>query len=231
MVSDTTHFPIYITGLFVVCIIYTYYTFYKSAGCSKPFLWLAFFWMVVQGVLAKTGFYLDFDARPPRFLLAVSPPILAIALLFITTKGRRFINKLSVKSITLLHIVRVPVEVCLWWLYITKMVPELMTFEGRNFDILAGLSASIIYYLVFIKKAKFSRTLFLSWNIASLILLLNIVTNAILSAPTPLQQFAFDQPNVAVFYFPFILLPSFIVPLVLFSHLTALFRWKDISAS
>jgi hypothetical protein len=34
--------------------------------------------------------------------------------------------------------------------------------------------------------------------------------------------FAFDQPNIAVLYFPFNWLPSCIVPLVLLSHLAAI---------
>jgi hypothetical protein len=51
---------------------------------------------------------------------------------------------------------------------------------------------------------------------------LNIVVNAALSAPVPFQQFAFDQPNIAVLYFPFVWLPGFIVPLVLFAHLAAI---------
>jgi hypothetical protein len=38
----------------------------------------------------------------------------------------------------------------------------------------------------------------------------------------PFQQFAFDQPNIAVLYFPFIWLPSCVVPLVLLSHLAAI---------
>jgi hypothetical protein len=53
-------------------------------------------------------------------------------------------------------------------------------------------------------------------------LLINIVSNAILSAPFPFQQFAFDQPNIAVLYFPFIWLPCCVVPLVLLSHLAAI---------
>ncbi|HVF96549.1 MAG TPA: hypothetical protein VM871_04480, partial [Flavisolibacter sp.] len=41
--------------------------------------------------------------------------------------------------------------------------------------------------------------------------------------------FAFDQPNIAVLYFPFIWLPSFIVPVVLLSHLVCirqLLKWR-----
>jgi len=38
------------------------------------------------------------------------------------------------------------------------------------------------------------------------------------------QLFAFDQPNIAILYFPFVWLPSFIVMTVLFSHLISIRR-------
>jgi len=71
-------------------------------------------------------------------------------------------------------------------------------------------------------KNKFSNHIIIIWNILGLGLLLNIVMLAILSAKTPFQQFAFEQPNIAVAYFPFNWLPSVVVPLVLFSHLVTL---------
>jgi len=45
-----------------------------------------------------------------------------------------------------------------------------------------------------------------------------------LSLPSPIQKFGIEQPNVAVAYAPFIWLPAIVVPIVLFSHLAAL--WK-----
>ena len=96
-----------------------------------------------------------------------------------------------------------------------------MTFEGRNFDILAGLTAPLVYYFGFIKP-RLSRKTMLAWNFICLLLLINIIVNAVLSAPFPFQQFAFDQPNIAVLYFPFIWLPCCVVPLVLFAHLAAI---------
>ena len=98
-----------------------------------------------------------------------------------------------------------------------------MTFEGRNFDILAGITAPLVLYYGFVKR-KLGNTFMLLWNVICLLLLLNIVVNAILSAPFPFQQFAFDQPNVAVMYYPFVWLPCFIVPVVLFSHLVLIRR-------
>jgi len=121
----------------------------------------------------------------------------------------------------MLHIIRVPVELVLLWLSINKAVPQLMTFEGRNFDMLSGITAPFIFYFGFVKN-KLSKKILLAWNFICLALLLNIVINAVLAAPTNFQQFAFEQPNIAIFYYPFNLLPAVVVPLVLLSHLSAI---------
>ena len=128
---------------------------------------------------------------------------------------------MDLKMLTWLHIVRIPVELVLLWLFQNGQVPELMTFEGRNFDILSGLTAPLIIYFGFIKKSL-SNKMIIAWNTLCLVLLFNIVGTAVFSAPFPFQKFAFEQPNIGVFYFPFVWLPGVIVPLVLFAHLSAI---------
>jgi hypothetical protein len=103
-----------------------------------------------------------------------------------------------------------------------------MTFEGRNPDILSGLTAPLIYWLAF-RGGKTNRPLLIIWNLIALGFLINIVTHAFLSFPFPLQQLAFDQPNRAVLYFPFVWLPTIVVPIVLFCHLSSL--WQLFSGS
>ena len=95
-----------------------------------------------------------------------------------------------------------------------------MTFEGRNFDVLAGLTAPVIGTLILTKRA--GNGLLIAWNVAALCLVSFILINGILSAELPFQQFGFEQPNRAVNYFPFVLLSAVIVPIVLYTHLTDL---------
>lgn len=180
-------------------------------------------WLSIQSVLALNNIYnTDTNAFPPRImLLGVLPTIFIIVLLFLTAKGRQFIDSLPLKNLTDLNIVRIPVEIVLFWLFLHKAIPKLMTFEGRNFDILAGISAPIIAYLG-LRKAQMSRKTILIWNIICLGLLFNIIVNALFSAPSPIQKFAFEQPNIAILYFPFSLLPTFIVPIVLLGHLVSI---------
>ena len=162
---------------------------------------------------------------PPRILLAIVPPFTIIAILFGTAGGRRIIDTLPAGVLTLLHVVRIPVELVLWWLFMHKTIPGIMTFEGRNFDILSGITAPLVYYYGFVKK-KIKPRHIIVWNIICMILLFNIVITAILSAPLPFQQLAFEQPNIAVLYAPYIWLPCFIVPAVFFSHVVAIRQIK-----
>ncbi|MNY38553.1 hypothetical protein D3C86_1731870 [compost metagenome] len=123
--------------------------------------------------------------------------------------------------LTYVHLIRIPVELVLYGLFLNGAIPELMTFEGRNFDILAGITAPLVGFFG-ISQSKMGKTSLLLWNFACLGLLLNIVVTAILSAPSPFQQLSFEQPNIAILYFPFSWLPVFVVPLVLFAHLAAI---------
>lgn len=213
--------PYYVYATFGITIVATLYLFYKATSKSRAFILLIGSWLGIQSILGISGFYTITNTLPPRFLLLILPPIALIIYLFTTLRGKGFIDSMDLKTLTLLHVVRVPVEIVLFWLFVGKTVPELMTFEGRNFDIIAGITAPVIYYFGFVKNTL-AKPILIGWNILCLGLLFNIVINGILSAPTPFQQFGFDQPNIALLHFPFIFLPGLIVPIVLFSHISSI---------
>ncbi|MDN3692009.1 hypothetical protein QWZ06_06950 [Chryseobacterium tructae] len=180
-------------------------------------------WLLIQAALSLNGIYSDhLNSIPPKIvLLGILPTIFVIVLIFNLEKGKLFIDSLSLLHITYLNIIRIFVEITLHKLFLYKMIPEIMTFKGINFDILIGISAPFIAYYG-IRMSKISRKLILVWNIIGLALLFNIVTIAFLSAPSPLQKIAFNQPNIAILYFPFSWLPTFIVPVVFFGHLVSI---------
>jgi len=213
--------PIFIPIVFILTTFLTVAFFYKASHNSKSTLLILLAWLLIQGLVGASGFYKNTNTFPPRFLLLGLPPMMMMIGLFLTQKGRRYIDSLNAGTLTILHINRILVELVLYWLFIQKAVPQLMTFEGRNFDILSGLTAPIIYYFGFVNK-KMNKSVIIIWSIICIGLLINIVVNAVLSIPFPFQMFAFDQPNIAVLYFPFVWLPCCIVPLALFSHLATI---------
>ena len=115
---------------------------------------------------------------------------------------------------------RIVVEILLWMLLLENLLPVQMTFEGYNFDVLAGLSGVIMGWLY--AKGKASITSVTIWNFAGLALLLNIVTIALLSTPLPIRVFMNEPANTIVTLFPIIWLPSMLVPLAYGLHIMSL---------
>lgn len=209
------------SALFVATVIATWLLLYRATNAPLLMWLLALIWFPVQILLSANGFYLDTTSMPPHFALAIVPPVIFIACLAIFRRGM-LVETNSLKHLTLLHTVRIAVEFALFCLFQMGEIPELMTFEGSNPDIISGITAPLIWLAY--RKGVISNKGLIIWNIACLGLLLNIVVRAILSAPTPFQQFAFDQPNVGLLKAPYVLLPAFIVPVVLFSHVTAILK-------
>ncbi len=212
--------PSYVYTIFVAVTLLTIVLFYFAANKNKLVLWLSIVWLGIQALIGLSGFYAQTNSMPPGLFFALAPVLLFIVVLTITKWGKRFLNSMHTGNLILLSIVRIPVEFVLLWLYKAGKVPETMTFEGNNLDILSGITAIVIWVLY--RSNKLSATVLRVWNILCLGLLTNIVTIAVLSAPSPFQQFGLQQPNIAVLHFPFVWLPTYIVPVVLLTHVAML---------
>ncbi|MDG1346724.1 MAG: hypothetical protein P8P77_03830 [Crocinitomicaceae bacterium] len=200
------------------------FNFEKKRNSLKITLVL-FGWLTVQFIFNIKGLYSDFpNSIPPKIaLFGIAHTSLVIAVLFFTHSGRTFIDRLPLKQITYLNVVRIPVEIVLFSLAFHQMIPVIMSFEGLNFDIFAGTTASLIAYCGY-TKMKIGRSWILLWNIISLGLLITIIIIAILSAPSPFQKIIFDRPEFALFFFPITWLPTFVVPMVLSGHFGSIHR-------
>ena len=216
--------PNWIALTFIVTCLLTIGLFHFSNGKPKRLTLLIIIWSVIQSILAYIGFYQITDTIPPRFGLVLIPTTFLIIYGLLPRQQRWFLKQRETKISTFLHSVRLPVEIVLFGLFTHKMIPELMTFEGRNYDILMGITAPIIGYLFMVQKA--SKKTLLVWNIIGLILVLFILFNGILSSELPFQQFGFEQPNRGINYFPFVLLPATIVPIVIWTHLSDIIKLK-----
>ncbi len=178
-------------------------------------------WSVLQAAIALTGFYTDTTSLPPRLLLAVGPAAIAVAGLFFTARGRAFADDASLSHLTFLHVVRLPVELVLLMLFAGGLIPQIMTLEGRNYDVLTGITAPVAAY-VGVVKGRLSTPVLVAWNVAGLFLLATIVFYGVFSVPGPLQRYGLEQPNVAIARFPYVWIASTVIPIALFCHLAAL---------
>jgi hypothetical protein len=210
-----------IVVFFLITALLALIAFGKAVRSSKVAIVGSVLWMCIQSAIGLSGFYLVTNEIPPHIFLAIAPPLVVIAFVFSTAAGRRFVDGMDLKWSVLFHSIRILVEINLYWLFLRKQVPALMTFEAGNLDILIGLSAPIIWWAF--ARGQIARRGLLIWNGLGLLSVLNAFARAMLSAPFRFQKIAFDQPTIAILHFPFVLLPAFMVPAAIFCHL-AVFR-------
>ncbi|HET8579041.1 MAG TPA: hypothetical protein VFO18_18230, partial [Methylomirabilota bacterium] len=100
-------------------------------------------WLAATSVAARGGFFLDFQSLPPRMLAAILPPLAAVLLFSLTRLAEPVLVGIPPAMLVYLQSFRIVVEFVLWRLVAEGVAPEIMSFHGRNFDILVGLSAPV----------------------------------------------------------------------------------------
>ena len=173
-------------------------------------------WMAATWAAAASGILRQWNATPPPFgLLVVGIVGVAVALAR-GHYGWRLAAGLPIWTLVAIQGFRLPLELAMHTMYERGVMPAQMSYSGRNFDILTGISALLVAWAV--AKGRAGRTLVLFWNVAGLLLLLNVVIVAILGTPR-FRYFGDDQLNVWVTYPPFVWLPAVMVAAALAGHL------------
>ncbi len=188
-------------------------------------------WLVLLSVLSLNGFFSDFDKLPPRPLFAIIIPLPFVFAFAFSKTGTQLLCVIPKHWLIFIQSFRVIVELLLWSAFIHNTMPVQMTFEGRNFDVLTGILALPVGYLLM--KKNYSTRFAIAFNIIGIILLINVLTIAVLSMPTPLRYFMNEPSNALVVRFPFILLPGVMVPIAYSMHifsLRQLLKEKNIAA-
>lgn len=174
-------------------------------------------WATVVSIGSLSGFTGNFNLFPVNAMPMLLIPLITTLILLFTADMKTLATHLNLKALTQLQVFRVLVEIVLWLLFLQNLLPVQMTFEGRNFDILAGITAIIAASYFLNNKAWM-----IAWNIFGLLLLINIVVIALLSMPTPFRVFDNEPANVIVTQFPYVFLPTFLVPLAYLLHFISL---------
>jgi hypothetical protein len=173
-------------------------------------------WLALTWVVAASGVLRQWNATPPPLvILAMGIFMLAAAIAF-TGYGRRLAHGLPLWTLIAVQAFRLPLEMAMHAQYERGVMPVQMSYSGRNFDIVTGITAIVVSWLVW--SGRVGRAVALGWNIVGLALLVNITAVSILSTPL-FRYFGDDRLNVWVTYPPFVWLPAVMVLAALTGHL------------
>ena len=174
-------------------------------------------WLGAPAVVAATGALSDFSGRPPAIGVLLAGLLVCTTVLAFSCVGSRLVQSVPIAGLVGFQVFRVPVEIVLHRLHVEGIVPVQMTYAGYNFDIVSGTLAAIVGVWAFVSRPP--TWVILAFNSVGSLLLVNIVSIAVLSMPTPLRAFQNEPPNTFVAHLPFVWLPSLLVQAAWFGHL------------
>ena len=179
-------------------------------------------WIFFVSVQTFNGYFTNLSGTP-RLPMYAGITFIGIIILFLWSRSRKVLINMPITTLHYIHIVRVPIEMVLWWLAVSRAIPNDMTFEGGNLDIISGISAPFAAVFMVGSRSK-SRIGAVIWNLIAMALLFNVVKMAIAYMPYFYTPSGNEVGNLGVFYFPYVLLPTFIVPTIFFCHLVAIYQ-------
>ena len=170
------------------------------------------------------------DTLPPGAAAVLVPALAATIAVLIALSRPRFRGVLDAMPLTALVLAqsfRFPVEIVLAMLAEARLIPQIMTYHGTNFDILTGLTAPLAAGAALLGW----RRSVLAWNILGLALVINVAGTAMLSFSGPTNVIKVTPPADFVVTFPLVWLPAFLVPVALLLHGLAIIKVRRLGGS
>jgi hypothetical protein len=228
--------PIYISALFIVLVLYLLFFLinsFKTALNKLPYTEtqkrkffmmvpiVVFIWLIFISIFAAGGFFADFSSAIPKIFIVIIPPVVVILLSVFSKSFKLLLFQIPPQQLINLQFFRVFLELVMWLLFIHQIVPIQVTFLGKNFDIVAGITAPIIAFVAY-KGGRYYPKLALVWNLVGLGLLVNKLIISLLSSPVWFGYFTNSPSNTIIGYYPYIWIPGFVVPMAFFLHLASI---------
>ena len=177
-------------------------------------------WIAITGIAAARG-VLRMWAPPTMGPVLLATLAIAIGVA-VSPLGRRIVSTISIATLVGFQGFRILVELLLHRAYVEGLMPVQMSYSGRNFDIVSGITALALG--AWLATGRRSRVLVAIWNVLGVALLANILAVAMLSAPTPFRVFMNEPANTWITRAPWVWLPAVMVLAAIMGH-ALVFRW------
>jgi hypothetical protein len=173
-------------------------------------------WLMGTALVAASGVLRRFDGVPPPFaVMLLAIVALGVAVPF-SPVGTGLVRGLPLWALVGFQVFRFPLELVMHRAYVEGVMPVQMSYSGRNYDILTGITAAVLG--LWLARGRVPRWVVIGWNVLGFALLVNIVTVAVVSTPL-FRWFGNERLNTFVTYPPFVWLPAILVLAALMGHI------------
>lgn len=202
-------------------------------GAARTVIAVLLAWLAVDVVLGAAGV---FAASPttwvPFIALGIAVPLVAgIVLLARPGAVQRFVDSIPLHRLIGVQVYRAAGVIFLI-AWASGRMPGVFALPAGIGDIAVGFAAPFVAARVRSglgapETAARTRRLAISWNFLGIADLVVAVALGFLSSPSHFQLLASDLPNALISRMPYVLIPTFAVPLSILLHVAALRRLRS----
>ena len=175
-------------------------------------------WLVIASLAAAAGVIGRSPIPPPGIAFLLTGAVLL--LLWSSRVAREHVRRLGARPLVAFHLTRLVAGVYFLALYQRGLLPREFAVVAGWGDILVAIGAMLVLWRCLPVRTSLERQGLLLWNTLGLIDILLVLANG-------MRLFVRDAGlGLAFTGLPLALLPTFVVPIVITSHLL-LFRWHS----
>jgi hypothetical protein len=182
-------------------------------------------WLGIAIALGVSGVYRGASDRIPTIQYGILAPLLIGGMLIMRSSSMaRVIEAVPQQWLIGVQFYRA-LGIIFLALYGAGKMPGLFAWPAGIGDVLVGALAPVVA-IAYARGPEKNGDLAWVWNILGLTDLSVAVASGMVTAPSPIQQFAFDLPNELLGAFPLVLIPIYLVPLSVLLHLASLTKLR-----
>jgi len=182
-------------------------------------------WLAIAFALGLSGVYRGASDQVPKIQYGMLVPILIGSVLIMRSSTvARVLEAVPQQWLVGVQCYRA-LGIMFLILHATGKMPGLFAWPAGIGDVLVGGIAPVVA-IAYARGPEKNGDLVRGWNIFGLSDLAVAVASGMVTAPSPIQQFAFDLPNELISAFPLVLIPIYVVPLSVLLHLASLTKLR-----
>jgi hypothetical protein len=181
-------------------------------------------WTIFTAVMAYSGILAEFTSFPPWIPILVIAQLIFVFWLGWSSPWSDLLAEIPQYLLVGFQCFRIPVELLLATLASRRLLAIEMTYYGRNFDVLEGITAVALAIWLKRRGENSLQHVVLVWNLIGLSLVTVVLVHGLLSVPYPSQLLHLSVPTFIIAYFPVVWLLTVLVPLAYLLHLVSIRR-------
>jgi len=167
-------------------------------------------WTIFTGAMAFSGILAKFTSFPPWIPLLVLAQLAFVFWLGWASSWSKSLAEIPQYILVGLQCFRIPVELLLATLATRRLLAIEMTYYGRNFDVLEGITA--VALAIWLKRCGENSLRHV------------VLVHGLLSVPYPSQLLHLSVPTFIIAHFPVVWLLTVLVPMAYLLHLVSIKR-------